>query len=136
MSEEVTVVIAAIVNDFGEVLLQKRGPTRELPGQWENPGGRVEEGETHQAALARELHEELGLETVHIEAAPFLMARMGPPIIFQHTALYAYRVRVKGTPHIREDQQGLDFHVVKRSSGQTPFSQLITEYLLVEVGAR
>ena len=58
---EVHVVGAAIVRD-GRCLAAQRGPAMRLPGKWEFPGGKVEDGEDPRAALAREVREELGLE--------------------------------------------------------------------------
>jgi 8-oxo-dGTP diphosphatase len=58
---EVHVVGAAIVRD-GRCLAAQRGPAMRLPGKWEFPGGKVEDGEDPRAALVREVREELGLE--------------------------------------------------------------------------
>src|SRR6185369_5089789 len=58
---EVHVVGAAIVRD-GRCLAAQRGPGMRLPGKWEFPGGKVEDGEDPRAALVREVREELGLE--------------------------------------------------------------------------
>src|SRR5690349_18684038 len=55
------VVAAALVDADRRVLLQQRAPGRSMAGLWEFPGGKVEPGETPEAALARELHEELGI---------------------------------------------------------------------------
>ena len=57
-----TVVAAALADANGCVLLQQRAPGRAMAGLWEFPGGKVEEGERPEAALARELREELGIE--------------------------------------------------------------------------
>lgn len=55
-------VVAAVLRDArGRVLLTQRGAGRDLAGLWEFPGGKVEPGESALAALARELHEELGI---------------------------------------------------------------------------
>ena len=56
----VHVVGAAIFRD-GRCLVTQRGPDMSMPGKWEFPGGKVEPGERPEAALARELEEELGL---------------------------------------------------------------------------
>jgi 8-oxo-dGTP diphosphatase len=57
-----TVVAAALVDADGRVLLQQRAPGRAMAGLWEFPGGKVEPGELPEAALVRELREELGIE--------------------------------------------------------------------------
>ncbi|MDD5304766.1 MAG: 16S rRNA (cytosine(1402)-N(4))-methyltransferase RsmH, partial [Elusimicrobia bacterium] len=63
-------VCAGVILRSGAVLLARRGPGRKHAGKWEFPGGRIEEGESPQAALVRELREELGIEaTVGAEAA-------------------------------------------------------------------
>lgn len=55
------IVTAAIILQRGKVLVARRGPNSKLAGQWEFPGGKVEEGETPQQCLARELSEELSI---------------------------------------------------------------------------
>ncbi len=54
-------VTAAIIQHHGRVLLARRKQPTWLAGKWEFPGGKIERGEAPQAALARELVEELGL---------------------------------------------------------------------------
>lgn len=56
---EIEVVGAVIVRD-GRVLCARRGPGGATGGLWEFPGGKIEPGEAPEAALAREIHEELG----------------------------------------------------------------------------
>ncbi|MCG8470621.1 MAG: (deoxy)nucleoside triphosphate pyrophosphohydrolase [Desulfobacterales bacterium] len=49
------------MRESGEVLIQKRPATGHLAGMWEFPGGKVLDGESHEQALCRSLHDELGL---------------------------------------------------------------------------
>lgn len=56
------VVAAVLINSKGEVLLAQRPEGKRLAGKWEFAGGKVEDGETPESALVRELHEELGIE--------------------------------------------------------------------------
>lgn len=58
MKKQINVVGAVIVRQ-GEVLCAQRGAAGALPGMWEFPGGKVELGESPQAALEREIEEEL-----------------------------------------------------------------------------
>ena len=57
--ETIHVVGAAIIKD-NKCLVAQRSAGMSLEGKWEFPGGKPEDGETPKAALARELHEELG----------------------------------------------------------------------------
>src|SRR5213079_1402149 len=57
-------VVAAVIRRGGNVLLTQRPPGGPLGLLWEFPGGKVERGETVAQALARELHEELGVRAV------------------------------------------------------------------------
>lgn len=56
------VVACALVDTDGRVLIAQRPEGKSLAGLWEFPGGKLEPGETVEAALARELHEELGID--------------------------------------------------------------------------
>ncbi|MES2986417.1 MAG: (deoxy)nucleoside triphosphate pyrophosphohydrolase [Pseudomonadota bacterium] len=55
------VVAAALIDRDGRVLVQQRPPGKPMAGLWEFPGGKVEAGEVPEAALVRELAEELGI---------------------------------------------------------------------------
>lgn len=59
---EPLLVVCAIVEHEGKVLVARRGPSMRMAGYWEFPGGKVEPYERVEAALAREIKEELGLE--------------------------------------------------------------------------
>lgn len=60
------VVVAAVIARGESVLVSRRLQGTHLAGRWEFPGGKCEPGETHEACLARELEEELGLSRVTI----------------------------------------------------------------------
>ena len=55
-------VVAAVIEREGRVLIAQRKKTGEHPLKWEFPGGKVEPGETPEAALVRELKEELAID--------------------------------------------------------------------------
>ena len=57
------VVLAAVVERDGRFLVARRLAYGHLPGLWEFPGGKCEPGESHEACLARELIEELGVRS-------------------------------------------------------------------------
>ena len=68
------VAAAAIVDPDNHVLIAQRPAGKPLAGLWEFPGGKVHEGETPEAALVRELKEELGIEVCESCLAPFTFA--------------------------------------------------------------
>jgi 8-oxo-dGTP diphosphatase len=64
-------VVAAVIEDAaGRVLVAQRPAHKHLALKWEFPGGKVEPGESPEAALARELREELGVEIENLRALP------------------------------------------------------------------
>jgi 8-oxo-dGTP diphosphatase len=73
------VVAAALVDGEGRVLLQQRAPGRAMAGLWEFPGGKVEAGERPEAALARELEEELGIAVAIGALSPAAFASADSP---------------------------------------------------------
>ena len=58
------VVVAAVIEEGGAFLVTRRQQGVHLAGLWEFPGGKIDEGETHAAALAREIREELDAESM------------------------------------------------------------------------
>jgi len=70
----VLVSAVALIDGDGRVLLAERPEGKSMAGLWEFPGGKVEPGETPEAALIRELHEELGIDTWQSCLAPLTFA--------------------------------------------------------------
>ena len=88
-SRRVKVAAGVIQRADGHVLLAQRPPGKAYEGYWEFPGGKLEPGESAEAALARELHEELGI-TVR-DASPWLVQEFVYP--HAHVELDFFRVR-------------------------------------------
>ena len=61
MTIPLNVVAAIIENPQGQLLIAERPPNKAWAGYWEFPGGKIEAGESHEAALLRDLRDELGL---------------------------------------------------------------------------
>lgn len=68
------VVAAALIDAEGLVLLARRPPGKAMAGLWEFPGGKIHDGETPEAALVRELKEELGIDTSPARLSPLTFA--------------------------------------------------------------
>ena len=70
----VDVAVGVLIDERGRFLLTSRPAGKVYAGWWEFPGGKLEGGESVVAALARELHEELGIDVV--DATPWHVTRM------------------------------------------------------------
>jgi len=68
------VVACALIDPDNRVLIAKRPPGKNMAGLWEFPGGKVDEDETPEAALCRELEEELSIEVAQKCLAPCTFA--------------------------------------------------------------
>ena len=97
------VVACALVDGDGRVLLAQRPEGKSLAGLWEFPGGKVEQGETPEEALIRELAEELGIETKVSCLAPLTFASHSYESFHLLMPLYVCR-RFWGVPQAREAQ--------------------------------
>lgn len=99
----VLVAACALVDRDGRILLAQRPEGRSMAGLWEFPGGKIESGETPEAALIRELHEELGIDVTLACLAPLSFASHAYDDFHLLMPLYVCR-RWHGTPVAREDQ--------------------------------
>jgi len=100
----VLVAAVALIDADGRVLLAQRPEGKSMAGLWEFPGGKVEPGETPEAALIRELHEELGIDTWQSCLAPLSFASHAYADFHLLMPLYACR-KWQGAPQPREGQR-------------------------------
>ncbi len=100
----VLVSAVALVDIEDRVLIAKRPEGKSMAGLWEFPGGKVDAGETPEAALIRELHEELGIDTVESCLAPIGFASHGYDDFHLLMPLFVCR-KWQGDPEPREGQE-------------------------------
>ena len=102
MSQPLLLVVAvALVDADRRVLIAQRPQGKAMAGLWEFPGGKVEAGETPEAALIRELEEELGISTKAACLAPVSFASHSYDHVHLLMPLYACR-KWQGMPEPRE----------------------------------
>ena len=94
------VVAAALIDDRARILVQRRPPGKPMAGLWEFPGGKIEPRETPEAALVRELEEELGIVVDHTDCLPICFASADLDNAHLVLLLYGCR-RWIGTPNAR-----------------------------------
>jgi mutator protein MutT len=90
----VTVVVAAVIEDRGRFLITRRQAGVHLAGMWEFPGGKIDAAETHDAALRREIKEELDVEV----AVGELVLSTTHAYPEKTVSLYFYRCTLAATP--------------------------------------
>ena len=99
----ILVSAVALIDVDGRVLLAQRPKGKSMAGLWEFPGGKVEVGETPEAALIRELEEELGINTWQSCLAPLTFASHSYSDFHLLMPLFACR-KWEGTPQAKEGQ--------------------------------
>ncbi len=100
----VLVSAVALVDVDGRVLIAKRPEGKAMAGLWEFPGGKVDEGETPEVALIRELKEELAIDITQSCLAPLTFASHTYEEFHLLMPLFVCRVW-KGTPTPQEGQE-------------------------------
>lgn len=115
----VLVTAAALIDPQGRILLAQRPAHKSLGGLWEFPGGKVEPGESPEAALARELNEELDIMVEPDSLDPFAFASHTYPEF--HLLMPLYIVRDwRGAPKAMEAQALAWAHAQDLSAYPTP----------------
>ena len=99
----IPVAVGIARDPMGRLLVGQRPACKNYPGKWEFPGGKVEAGETPEAALIRELQEELGIDTWASCLAPLTFASHAYDDFHLLMPLFACR-KWNGTPQAREGQ--------------------------------
>ena len=97
------VAAVALVDPDGRILVTRRPAGKAMAGLWEFPGGKIEDGETPETALRRELHEELGITTWESCLAPLTFASHSYDDFHLLMPLYVCR-KWQGIPLPREGQ--------------------------------
>jgi len=100
----VLVSAVALIDADDRILLTRRPPGKAMAGLWEFPGGKLHEGETPEAALIRELREELAIDTHESCLAPIAFASHSYADFHLLMPLFVCRVW-RGVPQPREGQE-------------------------------
>ena len=87
-------VVAAVVERNQQILVTRRPPGSHLAGLWEFPGGKIDDGESHPAALKREMREELDVD-VDVRELTYRTTHAYPD---RTVVIYFYRCELLGTP--------------------------------------
>ena len=91
------VVVAVILDPKNRLLVSQRSLDSVAPGKWQNPGGKIELGETHEKALKREVKEETDMDVKAISKLLFQFSDHQNKF-----EVYFYKVEATGQPKVKE----------------------------------
>ena len=130
-----TLVVSAValIDQDGRVLLAQRPKGKSMAGLWEFPGGKVEISETPEAALVRELEEELGINTWKSCLAPLTFASHAYDDFHLLMPLFVCR-KWEGIPIARENQalkwvKKQDLRSYKMPAADIPLVPILYDWL-------
>ncbi len=109
MEKNIRQVVAAVIEKDGKILVARRKPGLMAGGMWEFPGGKLEDGETAERCLERELEEELGVRTRVGDllcSVPFSGALMAFELLVFRTELLSDSFRLTDHDEIRWQAPG------------------------------
>ena len=123
----------ALIDQDGRILLAQRPKGKSMSGLWEFPGGKVETGETPEAALIRELEEELGINTWKSCLAPLTFASHAYDDFHLLMPLFACR-KWDGIPIAQENQalkwvRKQDLRSYKMPAADIPLVPILYDWL-------
>jgi mutator protein MutT len=98
-------VVCGVATKNGRVFLARRRPEKSYGGYWELPGGKVEAGEAHEVALARELSEELAVKT---KVGSFVATGVDQRPD-SHIVLHGYLIEMESQPSVSSDHDRMDW---------------------------
>ncbi|KEG19884.1 8-oxo-dGTP diphosphatase MutT [Bartonella bacilliformis] len=128
------VVACALLDQDNRILLAKRPQGKSLAGLWEFPGGKIEQGETPEASLIRELEEELGIYVQPNDLHPLTFASYSYEKFHLLMPFYICR-RYEGIPQGREGQNLQwvfisDFDQYSMPDADKPLVEVLKNFLL------
>jgi len=94
------VVVAVILDPKNRLLVSQRSLDSIAPGEWQNPGGKVERGETHEEAIKREVEEETDMNVKAISKLLFQFSDHKNKF-----EVYFYKVEATGQPKTKEPEK-------------------------------
>ena len=131
--KHVLVSAVALIDADGRILLAQRPEDKHMGGMWEFPGGKVEQGETAEAALRREIKEELGIDLCDSCLAPFTFVTHEYEDFSLLLLLYLCR-NWEGIPEGREGQaitwrKPQDMHTLPMPPADKPLVAMLRDCL-------
>ena len=116
-----------MILDGSRVLACRRAPHKSLAGKWEFPGGKVDTNETPEAALMRELHEELDVESVVHELFRTDVSQVDELVI----QLECYRVSLPGGPPTQstdhDEMRWVELREIRSLDWATPDLEMVRQ---------